>query len=98
MAGKYAYPSDDQDVRNILHLLFSDQSSLKYINEILKADNAARLLIDNQVAYHDFADYQKRQIDYLVERGVLEDSDGPVQFASANQFLVLRACWQRVPT
>jgi hypothetical protein len=90
MAGKYVYPSDDQNIRNILHLLFSDQSGLTYINDALKADNAARLLIGNRVAYDDFAEYQKGQIDYLIQRGVLRNTVERVEFASATQFHVLR--------
>jgi hypothetical protein len=90
MAGKYAYPSDDKDIRNVLHLLFSDQSGLTYVNDALKADNAARLLIDNRVAYDDFADYQKGQIDYLIQQGVLQNTVERVEFASATQFHVLR--------
>jgi hypothetical protein len=90
MSGKYVYPSSEQDIRNILYLLFSDQSGLTYINEALKADDAARLLISNQVAYDDFADHQKGQIDYLIQRGVLENKGKRIRFASANQFLVLK--------
>jgi hypothetical protein len=90
MSGKYVYPSSGQDIRNILNLLFSDQSGLTYISESLKADDAARLLISNQVAYGDFADHQKGQIDYLIQRGVLANTGQRVRFASASQFLVLK--------
>lgn len=90
MAGKYVYPSDDQDIRNVLHLLFSDQSGLTYVNDALKADNAARLLIVNRVAYDVLADYQKGQIDYLIQQGVLQNTVERVEFASATQFHVLR--------
>ena len=90
MAGKYAYPSDDQDIRSVLHLLFSDQSGLTYVNDALKASSAARLLIGSQVAYDDFADHQKGQIDYLLRLGILQNSDGHVGFASPARFHVLR--------
>lgn len=61
--GKYAYPSDGQEITGILHLLFSDQSMLNYIDERLRSDNAAGLLLKSQVAYGDFHDYQKANID-----------------------------------
>lgn len=37
LAGKYAYANDNHDIRSILHLLFSDQSVLTYINDDLRA-------------------------------------------------------------
>jgi hypothetical protein len=90
VTGKYVYPTDDQDVRNVLHMLFSDQSGLTYIREGLQANSAAELLIEHVVAYGDFADYQKRQADYLIEQGVLTDTGLRVWFANAGQFIVLR--------
>jgi len=98
LTGKYVYASDNQEVRNILHLLFSDQSGLTYINDNLRADDAARLLIKNQVAYDDFADYQKRSIDYLIGLGVLENTGKRVQLADANQFLILKAIFDAEAT
>lgn len=89
--GKYVYPSEGGEVAGILYLLFSDQSTLTYINESLKADNAARLLRENQVAYDDFKDYQRPSVDHLIKLGVLEDTGTRVQLANLEQFLILRA-------
>jgi hypothetical protein len=91
LVGKYVYASDNQDILNILHLLFSDQSGLTYINENLRADDAGRLLIKNQVAYDEFADHQKRSVDHLIGLGVLENTGKRVQLADINQFLILKA-------
>jgi hypothetical protein len=41
LVGKYVYANDDQDIRNILHLLFSDQSGLTYIREDLQAHDGS---------------------------------------------------------
>lgn len=90
VSGKYVYVAESRDISTILHLLFSDQSRLTYINEGLKAENAAQLLVENGVAYDDFADHQRRDIDFLIERGILSDTDGRVGFTSARQLLVLR--------
>jgi hypothetical protein len=90
VGGKYVYPTDDRDITNILHLLFSDQSGLTYINEALHADNAARLIVGNKLAYGDFADYQKGQLDYLIQQGVLKDTGERVQFASTDLVLFLK--------
>lgn len=91
LEGKYLYPSEDAEIVNILNLLFSDQSMLNYIHENLNADNAARLLLENRVAYDDFEDYQKPSVDYLIKRGVLADNGTQVQFVSAEQFLIFKA-------
>lgn len=91
LPGKYVYASDDQDIRSILHLLFSDQSGLTYINENLRAHDAARLLIKNQVAYDDFADHQKHSVDHLIGLGVLENTGKRVRFADTNQFLIMKS-------
>lgn len=91
LEGKYVYPSDDEEIAGILHLLFSDQSRLKYINRSLKADHAARLLLENRVAYGDFEDYQRPSVDHLIKRGILEDTGTRLQLVNAEQFLILKA-------
>ena len=61
LVGKYVYAGDNQEIRDILYLLFSDQSGLTYIREDLQDHDAARLLVKHQVAYDDFADYSEAQ-------------------------------------
>lgn len=92
LVGKYVYPSEGEEISAILHLLFSDQSMLTYINESLNADTAAKLLLENQIAYDEFEDYQKPTIDYLINQEVLEDTGTQVQLVSLERFLILRAC------
>ena len=91
LEGKYVYPSEGGDIVDILNLLFSDQSMLTYINDHLKADTAAGLLLGNHVAYDDFEDYQKPSVDHLIRKGILEDTGSRVQFVSSEQFLILKA-------
>lgn len=91
LAGKYVYRSEHQEIVNILQLLFSDQSTLTYINENLMADDAASLLLENPVAYEDFGNHQKPSVDHLIERGILEDTGTRIQFASMQQFAILKA-------
>jgi hypothetical protein len=91
LVGKYVYASDDQDILGILHLLFSDQSRLRYINDNLRADNAVQLLISNHVGYDDFLSYQKPSVDYLIGLGVLENTGGRIQFVNTKQVLILKA-------
>ncbi|MGB3858895.1 MAG: hypothetical protein WA912_06525 [Ornithinimicrobium sp.] len=91
LEGKYVYPVAGSELEGVLFALFSDQSGLTYIREGLQGDNAARLLLENEVAYADFADYQKRSVDRLIELGILEDTGGRVRVCGAIQFRVLHA-------
>ena len=91
VAGKYIYQSGSDEIAGILHALFSDQSTLTYIDETLKADDAASLLVSNHVAYADFHDYQKPAIDHLIGLGVLLDTGTRVRLANAEQFRILKA-------
>jgi hypothetical protein len=89
--GKYLYATDETEIVNVLHLLFSDQSRLNYISEDLRDDDAARLLIRHEVAYTDFHEYQREPLDYLLGLGVLKNTGTQVQLADAEQYLVLRS-------
>lgn len=91
LPGKYVYPTDHDEIAGILHALFSDQSTLTYISEGLKGDDAAGLLIGNVVAYGDFHEYQQPAVDHLISLGILENTGERVQIASVPQFLVLRS-------
>jgi hypothetical protein len=87
--GKYVYATGSQEVQSVLHLLFSDQSNLTYIDEALRDRNAAALILNNRVAYDDFHHYQKTGIDHLVSLGVLEATGNRVTFVDIDQLLVL---------
>jgi hypothetical protein len=90
LGGKYVYATNQSEIRDILYALFSDQSGLCYINENLKADSFAHLIVANKLAYDDFHAYQKSRLDALIDFGVVANQDGHVTFASPAQFHVLR--------
>lgn len=89
--GKYVYPVEDQEIIGVLHLLFSDQSPLNYIEEELQGSTAVELLLRNVVSYTDFHDYQQASIDHLIRLGVLQDTGERIQFRSLGQLMVLSA-------
>lgn len=91
LEGKYVYPVEGSELEAILYSLFSDQSGLAYISEDLRGGNAAKLLLENNVTYTDFADYQKGSIDRLVELGIVENTGDRVRIADAIQFRLLQA-------
>jgi hypothetical protein len=94
LKGKYVYSSGLQEIEGILHLLFSDQSPLTYIDESLEAENGASLLSRNNVAYATFLEHQKPYVDSLIDVGVLEDFGHRVYFANPEQLLVLVALFR----
>lgn len=91
LEGKYVYPVAGSELESILYSLFSDQSGLAYISEELKGDNAAKLLLEYNVAYTDFADFQKRGVDRLIELGIVENTGERVRIVDAVQFRLLQA-------
>jgi hypothetical protein len=87
--GKYLYPSESEEIAGVLHLLFSDQSRLNYIDETLRAENTVKLLLTREVAYEDFREYQRPSVDHLIQLGVLRNTGTRVQLANMEQALIL---------
>ncbi|MDR1293685.1 MAG: hypothetical protein LBK59_01810 [Bifidobacteriaceae bacterium] len=94
LPGKYVYPTKNSEITGILHAMFSDQSTLTYINDELTDDNAAGLLRNNHLAQDDFHEYQIPVVRELVTLGVLEDAGGRVRIADVEQILVLRGLFE----
>lgn len=88
---KYLYPVETSALPGILEVLFSDQSSMGYINEELRGENLVELLVRNEVQYEQFEGYQRPTLDMLLDAGVLAVREGRVQLASVAQFKILRA-------
>lgn len=90
---KYVVVTEDPGIQSILHMLFSDQSRLCYINEDLKAADFSQLIVQNEVSYETFAEYQRGNIDWLLDHGVLNSVDGRICFVDDNQVRVLQMLW-----
>ena len=87
---KYAYQAPEQpDIARILHVLFSDQSSMTYISDQLRGENLADLILHNDVSYQDFHEYQRPALDALIADELLLTDDGALKFASGAQFNAL---------
>lgn len=94
MMDKYAYVANDLDIQRIQNLLFSDQSGLVHISSDLEARSFLHLVIANDIAYNQFHEYQQRNIDFLVEKGILTGDRDRIAFASAPQLHVLKELWE----
>lgn len=91
LEGNYLYSTETEEIASILNLLFSDQASVTYISEELRGDNGAMLLLQNEVSYDDFHDYQKPAIDHLIELGIVDNDGTRVQLINVEQFRILSA-------
>ena len=88
--GKYIYATDAQEIAFILHYLFSDQSSLNYIDETLKGKDFVELITSCEVKYSDFHEHQKAILDELIRLQILEKTSKRLVFRSKRQINVLK--------
>jgi hypothetical protein len=91
LEGKYIYATDHTEIRTILHILFSDQSHLTYIDEDLRGDNAVDLLLRNEVSYELLHEYQQPMVDRLIELGIAENTGERIQLKDPDLFRVLKS-------
>lgn len=92
---KYAYPVKDSPISGIMFQLFSDQSYIHYISEDLKADSAVSLLVEHAVSYEDFRPHQLQVVDFLIDKGMLENTGTRVQIANLPMLKILRSFYDR---
>lgn len=88
--GKYLYLTQDQSIRDIQYLLFSDQSSVSYIDDTLKGDTFLKLLVHNEISYDNFHDHQKPTIDFLLSQGIIENVGQKLSFGNESQIIILK--------
>lgn len=90
---KYIYPT--KELHDILFYLFSDQSSLNYIEEDLKAKNFFELITSNNVKLDDFHNYQQRLVKNLLEISYLvEDDFGIIRWANPYKIILLNELYK----
>lgn len=88
---KYVYTSDSEEMSIIINLLFSDQSSLTYINDSLKGEHFVALITGNKVQYSDLHEYQKPIVKHLIDkRVVMKNGDGDLSLSKPAEVKVLR--------
>ena len=69
---KYAYSNDKSTVKKEMFLLFSDQTYLSISERTEdKYSTLYDFLVEDKIPYSEFEDYQKGDIDWLIEQGDL---------------------------
>jgi len=86
---KYLVQSASEGCETALHLLFSDQSRLTYVNENLQARSFVQLTLNNQLRYEDLHHYQTRHVDWLATAGIITVDSGIISFTSLPMLRVL---------
>ncbi|WP_430868322.1 hypothetical protein [Demequina aurantiaca] len=94
--GKYVYATEDHDIREILDTLFSDQSALTYIDDELRASNAAELFATKMVKYEELHEYQQPLVDALVAHRVLENNGKHIRLTNAPQLVLLHSLHEKL--
>lgn len=87
---KYLYATDSKDMSLVQVYLFSDQAHLGYINDSLQSSTLFELLATKEVKVSDFQEYQRPQIDKLIELGILHVNDDFVEFRNLSQVSALK--------
>ena len=83
LGDKYVYPNGDR-IKIIFHLLFSDQSTMLYQHEeIGNCNSSYDVLKKKTICYANLQDYQKTDVDYLIEQGILSlDANQNISFSA----------------
>lgn len=69
---KYAYSNDKSTIKTEMFLLFSEQAALSIVERTKdKYSTLYELLVKEKIHYSEFEDYQKGDIDWLIEQGDL---------------------------
>ena len=83
------------DLCRLFYLLFGDQSMLAYVEPYKKSHYSSfyELLVEHngEISYDGYAEYQKRDINYLIDQGYLNvDNDGFIIVAKQVELFLLK--------
>lgn len=91
---KYIYSNDKNEVIvGCSNLFFSDQTLLSFVEPFKekKYNTFFNLLANEQVKFSNYEDYQKPQLNYLIEKGFISiDSNGFIQINNPARVLILK--------
>lgn len=89
MIDKYAYPNSNE-IQYEMYLLFSDQSTLSYIDRTeSKYSTLLELLMKEKCNKNDFKNYQIEKLDWLISRGsIIQNEDNTVKLNYSRIFVL----------
>lgn len=68
IANKYIYPKSDR-ISSAMHMFYSDQSMLYYVDENNKYNNLPHMLKERKMKVSDFREYNQPKIEWLLKEG-----------------------------
>ena len=87
---KYIYPNSD-DLRKEMYLLFSDQSMMNYTKKTSSQyQTLPQLLLSEKMMREDFAEYQHRELDWLIQRSSVNESEDGILSPNVYRVCVLK--------
>lgn len=88
---KFIYANDLSDVDTVMFLLFSDQSMLNYLSNDKHANTFIELIEKFKPTYEEFQNYNKKKIDYLIERNVIKKNEkGTITYVNVWAIILLK--------
>lgn len=95
---KYIYLNEENsEIIGCSNLFFSDQASLDYVNPFKDKHyhNFFDLLVNEQVNFDNYEEYQKHKINYLIDKGFLYlDVDNYIQISNFHRVLILKDLYE----
>ncbi len=86
---KYIY-AENKDFQRITHYLFSDQCMLAYVDRITDGyKNFYKLIQNESVSIDDYAEYQKPDLNWLLENNFIEIIENKIEFSNVIQIEIL---------
>ncbi|WP_455538194.1 hypothetical protein [Terrisporobacter sp.] len=88
---KYVYPMDGW-YETASFLMFSDQSSIFYINDKYeKYENFSELINNENIAIDDFQEYQLDKVRWLIDNNlIIDNEEGYIKFADKKLIYILK--------
>lgn len=93
--GKYTYLGTDRDMHAVMAHMFSDQSSLLYLDEERQGKSGAELIYTHKPAYAELTPLQESVTDFLVQQEILEIAGGILTIKNQYQMRVLRDIFEK---
>ncbi len=95
---KYIYLNDkNKEIVNCSYLFFSDQTVLGYVEpyEEKNYHNFFDLLINEQVQFNKYEEFQKQKVQYLIDNGyIIIDKNGFIQITNVPRVLILKDLYE----
>ncbi len=93
-SNKYIYfNSENKEMVRCSNLFFSDQALLAYVEPFKqeKYHTFFNLLVNEQVSFNNYEEYQKPQLNYLIDRGFINvDDNGFIQITNTERLFVFK--------